>query len=181
MAADNKSNRQEIKRDPFTSAQWTKARPVIPEASQHIPRSEQVTTDPLDRLLRREMAAFQTYKQAIEEFRDDPRVGELRRIAEEHRHSVVTLGQHISERRGKPSSTPGLWGIWAKAVEGTAKIFGKAAALKALKKGEMHGVKEYENTLIGRDLGPESFTLINDQLLPQTREHIELLDQLSET
>ena len=68
--------------------------------------------------------------------------------------------------------------MFAKAVEGTAKLFGNDATLKVLKEGEEHGIKKYQDALQSEDLPADCQTLIDSALLPQTREHIPILDRL---
>jgi len=65
-------------------------------------------------------------------------------------------------------------------VEGAAKLFGNKAAIKALKEGEEHGIKEYEKALEDDELPPECKALIRTRLLPQTQAHIPVLDRLME-
>lgn len=59
-------------------------------------------------------------------------------------------------------------------------MFGNTAALKALKEGEEHGVKSYEDALADDDLPAECKELIRIRLLPQTRAHVAVLDRLME-
>jgi uncharacterized protein (TIGR02284 family) len=134
-------------------------------------------TDPLNSLLRGELSAVETYQQALDKVGNDPSAYGLRQIASEHREAADTLRQHILQRGGKPSSDSGAWGTWAKTVTGASKIFGNAAAIKALKEGEEHGLKEYQNALNDTNLDPECRQLISSTLLPRTRSHISQLDQ----
>jgi uncharacterized protein (TIGR02284 family) len=133
--------------------------------------------DVLNRLLRGELAATETYQQALSKVGSEPRAGELRRIHDEHRAAANELRQHIHQHGGKPDQGAGAWGAWAKTVEGSAKIFGNAAAVKALKEGEEHGVKDYEAALNDTSLAAECKELIRNRLLPQTRSHIPVLDR----
>jgi hypothetical protein len=55
---------------------------------------------------------------------------------------------------------------------------GETAALKALKEGEEHGLKQYQDALHDSALAPDCRTLIGATLVPQTREHITALDRL---
>jgi uncharacterized protein (TIGR02284 family) len=129
----------------------------------------------LNSLLRGELAATETYQQAIAKMDGTSHAGGLRRIHIEHREAANTLRQHIHECGGKPDQGSGAWGTWAKVVEVTAKVFGQTAALKAPKEGEEQGVKDYESALQEGELADECRTLINTTLLPQTREHITAL------
>ena len=133
--------------------------------------------DVLNRLLRGELSATETYQQALAKVGNEPRATELRRLHDEHRAAANELRQHIHQHGGKPDQGSGSWGAWAKTVEGAAKIFGNAAAVKALKEGEEHGVKDYEAALNDPDLPADCKDLIRNRLLPQTRSHIPVLDR----
>jgi uncharacterized protein (TIGR02284 family) len=134
--------------------------------------------DTLNSLLRGEIAATETYQQALTKVGNEPEAMPLRRIHVEHREAANTLRQHVHKHGGKPDQDSGAWGMFAKTVEGAAKIFGDTAALKALKEGEEHGVKQYEEALKDGDLPADCQTLIRTTLLPQTREHISALDRM---
>jgi uncharacterized protein (TIGR02284 family) len=137
--------------------------------------------DTLNSLLRGELAATETYQQALAKVGDSgPGSAELRQIHVEHREAANTLREHVRKHGGTPDHGSGAWGVFAKAVEGTAKLFGNAAALKALKEGEERGIKDYENALNDATLPADCQTLIRTQLLPQTQSHIPVLDRLME-
>ena len=133
--------------------------------------------DLLNSLLRGELAATETYQQALPKLEGTPGYEELRHIRKEHREAANTLRQHVHKVEGRPEQGSGAWGAFAKAVEGTAKVFGVDAALKALKEGEEHGIKDYQEGL-NDSLPPECRNLIETTLLPQTRAHISALDRL---
>jgi len=133
--------------------------------------------DTLNSLLRGELSATETYQQALAKVGQESGSSELRQIHKEHREAANTWRQHIHKFGGKPDQDSGAWGAFAKTVEGTAKLFGNTAALKALKEGEEHGIKSYEDALQNPDLPSECQTLIRSTLLPQTRAHITVLDR----
>jgi uncharacterized protein (TIGR02284 family) len=137
----------------------------------------------LNSLLRGEMSALETYRQAIEKLDDAkaPGANELHSLRRDHRDAADALWHHIEGHGEKPSETSGAWGAFAQAVTGTAKLFGNTAALKALKEGEEHGVKEYEAALKDENLPAECKSLIQGQLLPKQREHVSVVDRLMES
>jgi len=143
------------------------------------------TTGKLPSLVRGEIAAAETYKQALRklvgsqaEAGTDPRAAELRRIQEEHGEAIRKLRAKLSALGEEPPTGSGVWGAWSKAVQGTADAFGEKAAIKALKEGEEHGVKDYEDALADEALDPGIKELITAELLPQTRAHVPALDRL---
>ena len=137
------------------------------------------TTDvnALNSLLRGEMSAIETYRQALEKVGTDSGAQDLHRFAKDHRDAADQLWRHVEDHGGKPSEGSGAWGSWAKTVEGTAKLFGNAAALKALKEGEEHGLKDYQSALQNKDMAPECLALIRG-LVTKQQEHIAALDRL---
>jgi uncharacterized protein (TIGR02284 family) len=136
--------------------------------------------DQLNSLLRGEISAVETYQLAIEKV-DDEHASDataLRAIAQEHGEDAQALREAIEELGGEADDSSGPWGTWAKTVEGVAKLFGDASALKALKEGEEHGLKDYEEAQ--DDVDGESRTLIVSRLIPNQKRHIATLDGMIE-
>jgi uncharacterized protein (TIGR02284 family) len=132
----------------------------------------------LNSLLRGELAATETYQQALAKVSNEPGAEQLRQIHHEHREAANTLRQHVHQHGGKPDQKSGAWGAFAKTVTGTAKVFGNTAALKALKEGEEQGIKDYESAVKDGSLPADCQELIRSKLLPQTRSHIPVLDRM---
>ena len=133
----------------------------------------------LNSLLRGEISAAETYRMAIEKVADGAdatNAGLLREIQEEHGRAAQGIRDRIRELGGEAPDSSGAWGAWAKTVQGTMNLFGDAAALKSLKEGEEHGLKDYQEAV--DDVDPSSAQLIQNQLIPAQQRHINLLDQL---
>ncbi len=132
-------------------------------------------------LVKGELAAVETYKQALDKITSPEIAGpDLRRIEEEHEQALSVLRAHMAEQEATAPVDSGLWGEWAKAVEGAASAFGDKAAIKALKEGEEHGVHSYEKALRDQELDAEIRQIISLKLLPKTKAHIPVLDRLLE-
>jgi hypothetical protein len=102
----------------------------------------------LNELLRGELAALETYNQALSVVSGDSETeNDLRECQTSHRERVDRLRMEIIERGGTPDTGSGAWGVFAKAVEGTAKTVGQKMAINALEAGEDHGIKEYNELL----------------------------------
>jgi uncharacterized protein (TIGR02284 family) len=132
----------------------------------------------LNSLLRGELAAIETYQQALEKVGAEPGAEQLRHIHHEHRDSANSLRQLIHDYGGQPDQSSGAWGTFAKTMEATGKLFGNYAAVRVLKEGEEQGLRSYEEALRDEDLAVECKTLISQILLPQTRAHIRVLEHL---
>lgn len=137
--------------------------------------------EPLNRLLRGELSAVETYEQALERVSSQDCHQDLERIHSEHQQAAGLLREQIREFGGIADESSGAWGLWAQAVEGTAAIFGETAALKALKEGEEHGLKEYQAIMSDRTLRPEFKKLLTDRLHARQQEHVETLTRYIDT
>jgi len=141
------------------------------------PTNEEVCRQ-LNSFLRGEISAAETYRMAIEKASDSNTTNAsiLRDIQAEHGRAAQSLRDRIRELGGEASDSSGAWGSWAKFTTGVANLFGDASALKALKEGEEHGLKDYEEGLDELDL--TSSELIENQLIPAQQRHLMQLDQL---
>lgn len=132
----------------------------------------------LNELLRGEISAAETYRLAIDKVADvqNTSAGLLRSIQEEHGRAAQGIRARIRELGGEAADSSGVWGVWAKTVQGTMNIFGDKASLKALKEGEEHGLKDYQEAVAQVDSA--SAQLISNQMIPSQERHISVLDQL---
>jgi hypothetical protein len=147
---------------------------VSPVDEEHAMNHDK-TVSTLNSLLRGEIAATETYQQAMAGASSE---AELQRIHEDHRDAANELRKHVHHHGGKPDQGSGPWGVFAKTVEGAANALGHTAALKALKEGEEQGISDYESALNDPDLAEEERTFIRNTLLPRCRSHLSTLDRL---
>jgi bacterioferritin (cytochrome b1) len=134
----------------------------------------------LNSLLRGEISAAETYRMAIDRVAASDSTSHLAllgEIQEEHGRAAQQVRDRIRELGGQATESSGAWGAWAKTVQATMNFFGDASSLKALKEGEEHGLRDYNDALGTVD--PASRQLIQNQLIPQQQRHIDLLDQIS--
>jgi demethoxyubiquinone hydroxylase (CLK1/Coq7/Cat5 family) len=134
--------------------------------------------DACNKLLRGELSAIETYTQAIAKFTGDGDRHTLRHLLAVHEDSASRLRQHIAEMGGQPSFGSGLWGNFAKAVEGTALALGESAALATLQAGEEHGVREYEGALDDPAMMEDIKGTIRQHNLPRAHENVNTLLRL---
>lgn len=136
--------------------------------------------DQLNSLLRGEISAVETYVLVARKIEDD-RAGDaalLRQIEMEHGRNAQLLREEIKRLGGEADNSSGAWGTWAKVVEGVATMFGDPVALKALKEGEEHGLKDYRDAV--EKLDGTGLELVERLLIPAQQRHIALLDELIE-
>jgi uncharacterized protein (TIGR02284 family) len=133
--------------------------------------------DACNKLLRGELSAVETYAQAEEKFAAQPQFQTLEQIRSFHSKNADILRHHIEQMGGSPSRDSSVWGDFAKSVEGTARMFGRNAALQALKMGEEHGVNEYEDALADPEMMAEIKETVR-RILPRLHENVATLDRL---
>ena len=131
------------------------------------------SVDALNELLRGEISAVETYRQAIDKLGQSPAVGQLEDCRRSHEQRIGKLREQVTRLGGEPSKDSGAWGAFARLVAGGAKTLGEKAAVAALEEGEDHGLKLYRDDLAKLDASSRS--LIERDLLPaQERTHREM-------
>ena len=123
----------------------------------------------LNKLLKNELSATETYQQTLDILREDAELGDsvaLMPIYENHKEAVSSLQAQIRYLGGTPAEDPGAWGTWAKIVLGGADLLGKETVLTALQEGEKNGAEDYEEALKITELSSDIKSLIKTKLLP---------------
>jgi hypothetical protein len=123
------------------------------------------TVDALNELLRGELAAVETYNQALTVLPESEARQDLRECQNSHQGRVLRLRAEILDRGGDPAETSGAWGFFANLVEKGAKVVGPGTAVSALEAGEDHGLKEYQQVLPTLDMPARS--VVSADLYPQ--------------
>jgi len=130
----------------------------------------------LNSFLRGEISAVETYRQALDKIEAAPLRSQLQDCLQSHTRRVDALRQQIKTLGGEPSEGSGVWGTFAKAVEGGAKVLGEKVAISALEEGEDHGRKEYRQEL--EKLDPASRAFVQGSILPEQERTHSALSQL---
>lgn len=135
----------------------------------------------INKLLKNELAATETYQQVLDMLKEDVSLGEaeqLRPIYEEHIVAVASLKTQSHDLGGTPDEDSGAWGTWATLVLEGADILGKKTVLQALHEGEKSGAEDYAEALKNTELAADLRTLIETKLLPAQQAHIRTLNRL---
>jgi uncharacterized protein (TIGR02284 family) len=119
----------------------------------------------LNSFLRGELAAVETYDQALARIDDADIRDPLREVRASHDRRASLLRQRILVLGGEPASSAGVWGGVAKLVEAGAAMFGVSPAVAALEEGEDRGRDTYRSDL--RDLSPETQAFVSSAVLPE--------------
>lgn len=140
-------------------------------------------SDDLNSCLRGELAAIETYRQALDkarsEYGTDPKFQQLTQMLRDHEQAATELQSLVRQCGGTPTTDSGAWGAWSNTVMGAARLFGDRAALKALKEGEESGIKQYQG-LADDSETPSNARSIATALIQRGREHVAQLDRMME-
>lgn len=139
-------------------------------------------SDTVNRLLRNELSSVETYRQALDRFRQDfghvAAFQELDTLYRDHEDAVRILETQVEQLGGVPVPDSGVWGSWAKLVMGSAELLGEKAALKALREGEESGAKDYREAAQEADVSSEVKSLIENNLVRRAQAHVQVLEDL---
>jgi hypothetical protein len=135
------------------------------------------TPETLKSLLQGEMSAVETYEKALTKVNGAPEGAHLRQICTDHSQAVSLLRDLLIRYQGEMPSSSGAWGTFANAVLVTANLLGDAVALKALKEGEEHGIKDYEAALNNPSVADDVKAITRD-LRMRCEAHLPVLDAL---
>jgi len=133
----------------------------------------------LNSFLRGEISAVETYKQALDKVKDPAIRSQLESCEQDHEQRIQLLRDRITELGGKPDTSSGAWGIWAKLVEGGGALLGEKTALQALEEGEDHGLNDYRRDLDALD--GETRSWVESNLLPKAEQTHGALSTLKRT
>lgn len=137
--------------------------------------------DKVEKLLKNELSAAETYHQALEKFEEENQrreIAYLEPIYEEHTEAVSELQEKIQQMGGTPTSDSGLWGSWSEAVMSGAELLGKDAMLNALLAGEKSGLDDYEQAAQDPEIPSEVSALIQAKYVTSQQENIRAINRL---
>lgn len=137
------------------------------------------SVDVLNSFLRGEISAVETYRQAIEKLEQPQLASQLQDCMQSHKQRVTFLTDQIRMLGGTPSTGSGVWGAFAKAVEGGAKVFGEKAAVAALEEGEDHGRNDYRRDIDKLDAATRK--VVQDRIMPEQQRTHDALSALKKT
>lgn len=155
----------------FNPAEPYEAHPIKSDRNQ---RSNKL----VDEICRGEIAAVESYEQVLQKIQGGAEAASLHDFCEDHRKAAdFWKGQSLKQNH-PPQDTSGAWGKAVHAIVGTSKILGETAALKALKEGEEHGLKEYQDMLASNVITIEQREAIVNEFVPGQKRHIERLTSI---
>ncbi len=126
------------------------------------------SVDQLNSFLRGELSAVETYRMAIDKLdAASPHRTELMSNLMSHQDRVQLLRDAIIQLGGTPAEGSGPWGVFAKTVEGGARVLGDKVAISVLEQGEDHGLADYKRDCDDEDLDFTARSLVRDRLIPQ--------------
>jgi len=127
------------------------------------------SVDKINGLLKGELSALETYRQALDKIEDARAKDVLKECHMCHSKRVDTIVEKIVELGGKPVENSGAWGTFAKMMEGGATAFGDKSAVAMLEEGEDKGLADYKKLLEETD--PQVKALASELISKQEGTH----------
>ena len=134
----------------------------------------------LNKLLRGELSAIDSYNRGLSSFEDMVIAEELSRISADHQKAAATIRGYIEASGGEPAESSGAWGTIATTLTDAAKLLGPETVLQTLRRGELIGISEYTSALDNEAIAPQCKQEIRDNFLPKCYLHVDRLEQLVE-
>ncbi|MCB0392416.1 MAG: DUF2383 domain-containing protein, partial [Bdellovibrionales bacterium] len=132
----------------------------------------------MNEILRGEISAFEAYQQVLDKVSESNEKHQLETLLQDHRQAVDFWKKKINSNRMLSADESGPWGKVVETFIGTAKLFGNTNAIRALKEGEKHGLKEYESLMEIEDFPEDMKRHVKDVFIPNQKRHIKNLESL---
>jgi len=136
------------------------------------------TNEDIDEILRGEISAADAYEQVQEKITDDPEAYRLMQFKLDHENAVQFWKKEAKVSGSRPVDSSSIWGAIVETFVGTSKLIGEETALKALKKGEEHGLSNYEKMLDSDKLTESQKECIEKTFIPRQKRHIETINAI---
>jgi hypothetical protein len=142
-------------------------------------KSSDRTIATLSSFLRGELAAVESYEQALRKLSGLGVAWQLKECQRSHLDRANKLRSRIRALGGNPDEVSPTSGAFARAPQGGARRLGSKAALSALEEGENHGVRKYLHDL-GEEgaLDPYARAFVERELLPEQQRTHDLLSMV---
>jgi glutaredoxin-related protein len=131
----------------------------------------------VDELIRGEMAAVRSIDTVLEKIQDVNEKTHLSTFRQDHLYAIDVLKRFADSDIEEDTQSAGPWGGFAQTFVSGASLFGDKAAVKALKVGEEHGIKEYQEALEDDSINMELKEVIRAELIPNQQRHINAIER----
>ncbi len=139
----------------------------------------ETSVNTLKSFLRGELAAIESYRQAIDKVDKPPNKSQLGSCLRSHEQRVSVLKQQIQSLGGEPVQSSGTWGTVGKVIASAAGMLSDKAAVGALEEGEDLVRDDYQRDL--DKLDPSSRQMVQEQLLPEQLQTHATMSSLKKT
>ena len=133
--------------------------------------------DDLNSLLEAELAAVESYSQALPKVHDQKVANVFRECQETHKHHSEKLQTAIKDMGGSPATSSGGWTGLSKLLTAGAAAAGDNSLVSAMEQGEDVRLADYEWILLSMHGAYRS--MVRDELLPEEKAIHEKLSALS--
>jgi len=127
-------------------------------------KMQSTAIDVLNSLLRQEISAVESYKQAMIKLPERQPIATFEELQIAHARRAQRLRKRVEQLGGTPRESSGARGRLAKAIAAAGALLGAGLAVSALEEDEDRGLFDYRSSL--DKLDNESRDLVLKELLP---------------
>ena len=131
----------------------------------------------VEELIKSEFSAIKSIDSVLGKIHDSKEMDRLYEIRNDHFHAINKLKSCVKVDIKENPLSVGPWGAFEIAFSGGASFFGDKVALRALKVGEEHGLKEYKKIMQDKGISSELKELIQKDLMPVQEKHLEIINK----
>lgn len=140
------------------------------------------TKNTLERLLRLEIAAANSYDSAIRRLDAPAQQGQLDDVRRDHELAAGHLRNMLASMHDLDKlQSQNVLGTLVRGISGAVGLMGAPVLLRALRSAERALLGRLEQNREDERLAPEARSLIDGELLPRARDHVARLDHLLAT
>lgn len=137
------------------------------QRAQHAIDTKDASLEKLKECMRRELSAVETYELALKAIDHVGMHHTLQEIFVSHSRRTEQIGERIRLLGGEPSTSSGVWGAFAKAIQMGADLLGDRVIIAALEEGEDLTFRIYTDDL--SDCDSKTRTFVQTVLMPEQR------------
>jgi hypothetical protein len=121
-----------------------------PHVQPHVQPQPQDSGDAMNRLLRHELTAIETYQCVIDTF-DGQLATQLKPLLEGHQRRAAYINDYLLALGKKRNHKVGFWGVLMSMTDSSGTLLDLQTVLAALSEMEGHGVSDYRRELCHLD------------------------------
>lgn len=141
-------------------------------------RNKLLSNEHIDEIVRGEIAALEAYDEIIDKLDNEFEIRRMREFKNDHKRAIDFWQKQALIENKIPERSSSMWGAVVNGYVKLAEKFGEKYAIKAILRGEKHGLKNYKKMLNSPMLSELQKIEIKNSFMPKQKKHIESMKSL---